>query len=136
MLYGQDENSLKGKTGPVILSEASKNPSIIMDGLILSKSDYLKLNIDKSYSKKFRINVLNEKESAEEYNVFNKDGIVKIKTNLLYVIDNKPLTVKNKVSLSKLDSANIIYMKMLNKEDAIKAYGKLGGNGALLIKTK
>lgn len=55
MLYAQDENSLKGKTGPTIIATKGSDPTVILDGLILSKNDFLKINIDESYSKSLRL---------------------------------------------------------------------------------
>jgi hypothetical protein len=136
MLYAQEENSLKGKTGPIIIATTGNDPIILLDGLILSKIDYLKLNIDESYSKKFKIKALSEKEAKKEYGITNKDGIVEIKTNLLYVLDNEYLTSESEKKLSKLTQGNILDMKVLKKEDAIKEYGKFGRNGAFIIKTK
>jgi len=136
MLYAQDESSLKGKTGPVIAATTGKDPIIVLDGLILSKSDYLKLHIDKSYSKRFRIRSLNENEAKKKYEITNKDGIVEIKTDLLYVLNNECLTFKSKVKLTKLRDADILDIKLLTKEDAIKKYGHFGRNGAILIQSK
>lgn len=136
MLYAQDENSLKGKAGPVIAATSGKDPIIILDGLILSKVDYLKLNIDKSYSKKFKIKAISEEKARKKYGITNKDGIVEIKTNLLYVLDSECLTSESKTKLSKLTQADILDIMMLKKEDAVKEYGKLGRNGAFMIKIK
>lgn len=139
ILHAQDENSLKGKTGPTIIPviTTGNNPIIILDGLILSKIEYLKLNIDESYSKKFKIKVLSEREAIKKYEIINIDGIVEIKTDLLYVLNNEYLTTsKSKKKLSKLTQTNILDITMLKKEDAVKEYDKLGRHGALIIRTK
>ncbi len=136
MLYAQCESSLKGKTGPTIVAATGKDPIIVLDGLILSKSDYLKLNINESYSKKFRIRSLNEIKAKKKYEITNEDGVVEIKTNLLYVLNNECLTLENRVKLIKLTDADILDMELLSKEDAKKNYGNLGRNGAIIIKTK
>lgn len=136
MLYAQEENSLKGKTGPIIIATKGSDPIISLDGLILSKIDYLNLNIDESYSNKFKIKALSEKEAKRKYRITNKDGVVEIKTNLLYVLNDECLTSESNTILSKVTQADILDIKMLKKDDAIKEYGKLGRNGALIIKTK
>ena len=136
MLYAQEGNALKGKTGPIIIATKCKDPIISMDGLILSKTDYQNLKIDESYSKKFKIKVLSEKEAKRKYKITNKDGVVEIKTNLLYVLNGECLTSKNISVLSKVTQTDILDIKLLKKDDAIKKYGKSGRNGALIIKTK
>lgn len=53
----------------------------------------------------------------------------------MFVLDNKYLTPKNKTELTKLTQTDILEIKILMKKDAVKEYGKLGKNGAIIIKT-
>jgi TonB family protein len=108
-------------------------PIYVVDGYIISADEAEKIDPESIES----ITILKDKFTTEKYGEKGKDGVIEItskgKSAKMLVIINGD--VNEKEGMSKINTEDIEYMKVLKDEDAVKKYGDKGKNGAIEVIT-
>ena len=133
MAKNGDNAQPSNKTNIMVKGDTKTLPLIVIDGVVANKAALNATKPDDIQS----ISVLKNKEAIVYPG--GENGVVVVTTKKqakatpLYVIDGKVVTAQESEALdvNKIDSINV-----LKGESAMKAYGKRGTNGVVIITTK
>lgn len=105
-------------------------PLIVLDGLEISPEDIEEWGIEKHVIK--RVKYETTSDGSRGY-----CGIIRLYSKFLIVLDDELLgNTKEKVNtLSNIKRESISSIKMIDKQEAVRKFGKKGKHGALLIQT-
>lgn len=128
MSYGQSITISQDKIGPKL---SAYPPLYILDGLKMSQERFAQLKLTEQSIK--RINV--DERPCIRDSVHCYCGVITIKSKLLIVLNDRLLTESKdkEETLSKINTTDILSVRLLDKKEALSKYGKNGQYGALII---
>ena len=113
-------------------NESPYPPLIVLDGLEITREEIEEWGIEKKVIKRIKLDLESE-ECSRGY-----CGIIRLYSKMLISLDGSLLvnSKEKEDSLSKIKREDISLIKMIDKQEAVRQYGKKGKYGALLIQTE
>ena len=105
-------------------------PLIVLDGLEITREEIEEWGIEKKVIKRIKLD--SESECSGRY-----CGIIRLYSKMLISLDGSLLvnSKEKEDSLSKIKREDISLIKMIDKQEAVRQYGKKGKYGHYRIKT-